>query len=84
MKKLRKEIDSIDSQILKLLAKRKGLARKVRDYKKAHGMPIVVAAREKVVYKTRTAWGKKLGLSPTMVRNLMAVIIAESRKDQKI
>jgi chorismate mutase/prephenate dehydratase len=83
MKKLRNQIDKIDSDILKLLAKRKGLAKLVREYKKEHDMPIRIPSREKIVFKTRAEWGKKLGLSSAHVRQLMVQIIAESRRNQK-
>jgi chorismate mutase len=83
MEKIRKQIDALDAEILRLLARRKVYARLVRDYKKEHGLPIRIPAREKVVFETRGALGKKLGLSPTFVKKLMTIIIAESRRNQK-
>ncbi len=44
---LRKEIDSIDDQLVKLFAQRMDVAAKIADYKKENHMPIHVPARER-------------------------------------
>ena len=46
---LRKEIDSIDDQLVKLFCQRMEVASKVADYKFAHNLPILVPARERQI-----------------------------------
>ena len=43
---LRREIDRVDSEILRLLAERMALCDRVAAYKSAHGLPILDEARE--------------------------------------
>ena len=43
---LRREIDRVDSEILRLLAERMALCDRVATYKSAHGLPISDEARE--------------------------------------
>ena len=44
---LRKQIDSIDDQLVKLFIQRMDISAKVADYKKEHQMPIHIPARER-------------------------------------
>ena len=43
----RKQIDSIDDQLVKLFCQRMDVAAKIADYKKENNMPIHVPARER-------------------------------------
>ena len=47
LKACRKEIDTIDDQLLALFAQRMGVSAQVAAYKKEHGMPVLDAARER-------------------------------------
>ena len=44
---LRKEIDLIDDQLVKLFTQRMDVAARIAEYKKTQGMPILVPARER-------------------------------------
>ena len=43
----RKEIDSIDNELVRLFGKRMAVSAQIADYKKEHGLPILVPARER-------------------------------------
>lgn len=47
LKECRREIDSIDDQLLELFARRMGVSAQVAAYKKEHGLPVLDAARER-------------------------------------
>lgn len=49
---IRKEIDSIDDQLVKLFCQRMSLSAQVADYKKEHDMPIYVPAREREILQS--------------------------------
>ena len=51
---IRKEIDGIDTQLVKLFCQRMALSAQVADYKKANGLPIFVPARERAILKQVT------------------------------
>ena len=48
---LRKEIDAIDDELVRLFVKRMGISAQVAEYKKAHQLPIFVPAREREILK---------------------------------
>ena len=47
LKELRKQIDAIDDQLVKLFIERMNVSAQVADYKKEHQMPIHIPARER-------------------------------------
>ena len=49
LKELRNEIDAIDDQLVKLFCQRMEVASMVADYKKEHGLPILVPSREREI-----------------------------------
>ena len=52
LNELREEIDTIDSELVRLFTARMDIAAKVADYKKANNMPIFVPARERAVLQS--------------------------------
>jgi len=83
--KIRKKIDKIDKKIIKLLFKRKELARKISKIKKKSKMEIVQKDREKEVIKKVNDYNnryKKDRLSPLFINNIFKQIIKESRRIQ--
>ena len=46
LKDLRAEIDNIDDEMVRLFGARMEIAAQIADYKKEHGLPILVPARE--------------------------------------
>ena len=47
LKELRKEIDTIDDELVRLFGKRMDIAARIADYKKENNLPILVPARER-------------------------------------
>ena len=47
LQELRKEIDSIDDELVRLFGQRMEIAAKIADYKKENNLPILVPARER-------------------------------------
>lgn len=56
LEQARREIDTVDAQLAALFERRMKAVLSVAEYKKAHGLPIFDAAREKVV-RTRPKRG---------------------------
>ena len=81
--RLRKEIDRVDSQILKLIAKRMKAAKKIGIFKKKNNMKIVDLKREKELLSKISSKAKRLRLNNIFTTNLFKTIIKESRKQQK-
>jgi len=78
MKQLRKEIDKIDSQIVKLLDKRIKLSKQIGEYKKKNNLKITDSKREKEVLKNV----KKKSKNSAFVLKLYKLIIRESKRKQ--
>ena len=76
----RKNIDKIDSKIMKLLEKRFESARKIGEYKKKTGIKLVDKKRENEILQDRI---KNSRLSKDFTKKLFSVIIKESKKVQK-
>ena len=51
LSEIRKDIDAIDEELVKLFCDRMALSAKVADYKKEHNLPILVPAREREILK---------------------------------
>ena len=62
LEKMRQQIDQIDIQIIELLKKRFHIVRKIGEFKKKHGLPIISEVREnKLVANNETdAFIKKI------------------------
>lgn len=75
---LRVQIDSLDSQLVALLAQRSALTRQVGEYKSEIGMPIYVPSREAELIAKRRAEAEQIGVPPTLVEDLLRRIMRES------
>ena len=51
LSEIRKDIDAIDEELVKLFCQRMALSEKVADYKKANNLPILAPAREREILK---------------------------------
>jgi chorismate mutase len=74
----RKQIDSIDDQILKLLAKRFGIVKKVAGIKKKHDIPAFLADRVNEVRDRNTKTAYKYGIDGELIRTIYTLIIYHS------
>lgn len=84
LEKVRKEIDSIDAEILKLLAKRLEICKRLGEYKKKNHLPIQNKEREKEIIRDRARKLKELGFDhENFAQELFELIMKKSREVQK-
>ncbi len=81
LSQLRKQIDALDIQLLRLLNRRAQLVLRIGHLKKKRGMPIFNSRREEEVLRrlTQTTAGP---LSPAATRKIFREILRRSRKLQ--
>ncbi len=80
---LRQEIDTIDVEILKLVAKRLSIVEKIGKIKKQTGTPVIDTTRKQQALKHRLNIGLKFGLTSnvvTKVYNLLHDIAVEKER----
>lgn len=78
LKSRRKQIDVIDNQILKLLARRFGVVRKVAKIKEKNGIPAYLSDRVVQVRERCANMGKSYGIDPELIRFIYSAIIYKS------
>ena len=81
--KLREQIDSIDTQVLTLLAQRFALMPDVIAYKKARGLAIQDPTREAELISAKQKLASELGVSEEFAQKLFELIMSESRRLQE-
>lgn len=81
--RLRKSIDEIDDEILRLLAKRKDLSKKVGKLKENSGLPVFDKKREEEILKNISNKAKQLGLDVDSVYSIFGSIFQSSRNAQQ-
>jgi len=82
IKCLRKKIDCVDKNILKLLAKRFVLTDKIGVIKKLENINIEDKSREIEILKKFEKNAEKLNLDKNFIINLLQLILQESKKDK--
>ncbi len=83
LENLRKEIEVINSQVLKLLAKRNKVAMLIGEHKKKEGIPVTDEAREKEVFANIKVQSEALGLDSEFTKELFKLIVKESKRVQR-
>ena len=83
MQQTRKQIDSIDKELIKLLSKRMKLAIKLGKFKKKEDLPVLDKKREEKMLKKLEKQAKKQGLNTKSINKLYKEIFKESRRAQK-
>jgi chorismate mutase / prephenate dehydrogenase len=81
--KVRKEIDKLDHQLLKLFKKRVKLVERVGIIKKKYGLPIFSKTRELDIDKKLDKFAKKHGLRKTFLQKIWKVMIDEAKVVQQ-
>jgi chorismate mutase len=81
---LRRQIDTIDEQLLEVLAKRMRISREIGVYKKEHNMPILQSPRYNELLEKRARMGEDLSLSAEFVKEILRTIHEESVRQQTI
>ena len=82
MEEFRKKINKVDSEIIKLLAKRRELSRKIIRLKNETQSSIRDEAREKELLTQLIELGKNEGLDSELIKKVFHVIIDDSVKLQ--
>lgn len=75
---LRKKIDQIDQELLKLLQRRFQLVSLVKEFKKANDWPVIDEARRAEVLKLFVTRARDLGVSMNFAESLFNLIHSES------
>jgi len=83
LKAARRQVDSIDSAIARLLARRLKTAERIGALKKAAGRPAEDRKRELEVLARAGAIAKAAGVPPAAVARVFSSIIAESKTIEK-
>jgi chorismate mutase len=71
----RKEIDTIDEQMLQLLEKRLTIVKQIADLKNQQNLPIKDAKREAVILDNIAVKSEKLGLDPELAKRFFRTVI---------
>ncbi len=79
---LREQIDSIDKQLVELLAQRRQVIQQVTQVKQQHELPTFHPAREENLISARRAHAIQAGLDPDYVEDLFRTMLRHSRVGQ--
>jgi chorismate mutase/prephenate dehydrogenase len=79
---LRQQIDTIDRQLVELLAQRRRVIGEVAEVKQQHGLPTFHPAREEDLISARRAQAVQAGLDPDYVEDLFRTMLRNSRVGQ--
>ena len=82
LESLREKIDSLDLQILELLAQRMDIVSLIADYKINNNVAIMQLRRWEEMIEMRVEFAEKLGLSGEYVKNLLRLVHKESVRKQ--
>ena len=80
---LREQIDSIDSQLVALLAKRAKVTAQVGKIKQQYALPVYVPEREQALLSARREQAEALGVSPDLAEDVLRRIMRESYQTQE-
>ncbi len=78
LEELRFGIDSIDTQLLELLAQRMKIVEQIGEFKNQNNISIFQVERWREIVKTRLKIGKQLNLNPSLTKKIMQLIHEES------
>jgi len=82
LERLRHKIDSIDQQMIDLLAQRMRIVEEMGEYKKNNDVSVFQLRRWEDILKSRIDFGKRLGLDEEYIKNLLQLVHKESIKKQ--
>lgn len=82
LEQVRNKIDSIDQQILELLANRMHLVEQIGEYKRSNNVTIFQLRRWEKILESRIECGKRLGLDEDYIKSLLQLVHKESIKKQ--
>lgn len=79
---LRRQIDSLDEELLQILLRRMNTSREIGQYKREHSMPVVQPMRYNDLMERRVQQGVEMGMSEDFIRTILAAIHEESVRQQ--
>lgn len=79
---LRRRIDELDEDLLRLLVKRMEISKSIGIYKREHGMPILQSARYNDLLNRRIQQASKIGLNEICIKAIWEAIHEESIRQQ--
>ena len=79
----RAEIESIDREIISLLARRMALGKRTGALKRVAGLPILDPTREAAVIRRVATEAREAGLPPEPIREVFWQIVGMSRRAQE-
>lgn len=79
---LRRRIDRIDGQIVRLLAQRRATVQRVAEVKQRHDLPLFHPAREENLISVRRSEAAGAGLDPDFVEDIFRTVLRYSRTKQ--
>ena len=80
---VRAEISRVDTEIIRLIAQRQKLARKIAQIKIAHGLPIHDEDRASVVLESVFEQAVESRIDPVSVQKIFEILIAMSEERQR-
>jgi len=80
---LREEIDSLDHELLQILAKRMSAVKEIGDLKNVQGLPVIDEKRYEEVVKAITEKAKSFHLSEDFIKKLFEAIHEHAVEIQK-
>ncbi len=75
LKQLRRKIDALDEQVLRLLCERAQICKAIGEAKKKQGLPVKDVDRENEVYKHIKAKAAEFALNPVQVEAVYREIV---------
>ncbi|MFC1678574.1 chorismate mutase [Patescibacteria group bacterium] len=83
LEKYRNQLDTIDNNIIKLIAKRKIIVEKIALYKKKHNVPVFHKKREEELLRAKSILAKNESLDPKIIKDIFNKLIKYSHIIQK-
>ncbi len=84
LKEIRKKIDKIDDELVKIISKRIALIPAVAKIKKENNLPRVNLKREAEIIERLRNNATKLSFNPDLAEQLIKLLIKESHKIEKV
>lgn len=75
---LRQQMDETDDELWALLGKRMEISRRIGEYKRQHGLPVLQQARYDQLLRRRMQWATEHGIQPQAAKQLMDLIHEQS------
>jgi chorismate mutase/prephenate dehydrogenase len=80
---IRKQLDQLDAEWLKIIAKRLTLIPEVAKFKIENNIPRYQPKREKEMIVVKRKLAEKLGVNPDLAEDILKLIIKESHRIEK-